>query len=114
MVKVFLLPAFSDFCGQHLAEDEFSIKGQKMEYYLWGKFAFFILIPVNILFRQRIAIEKWGLEKYKTSRGKDLFSAISWRDSSNPLFRTILRLTNYGIIFSLVFYLAGLLYVKIL
>jgi hypothetical protein len=29
VVKIFLLPAFSDFCSQLLAEAEFSIKGRK-------------------------------------------------------------------------------------
>ena len=85
-----------------------------MEYYVWGKLVFLIFIPVNILFRQRVSIEKWGLEKYKKSGGRDLFVAISWRDSSDPFFRGVLRFTNYVIIFSLMFYLAGLLYIKIL
>jgi hypothetical protein len=115
VVKEFLLLAIPDFCGHHMVEDEFVIERcQMFDYYLLGKVALLILIPVNILFRQRVAIEVWGLEKYKKSGGKDIFTSISWRDSSNPLFRTILRSSNYGIILSSSYYLIGLLYVKII
>lgn len=83
------------------------------EYYLLGKLIFLLLLPVNILFRQRVAIEKWGLEKYKNVPGKDLFSTISWRDSDNQFFRIVLRFSNYGLIFSALFYSGGLLYLNI-
>lgn len=84
-----------------------------MEYYFLGKFVFFILFPVNTLFRQRVAIEIWGLEKYKKSSGKELFTNISWRDSENPFFRATILFTNYGMFFSILFFVVGLVFKRV-
>lgn len=54
-----------------------------------------------------------GLEKYKKSSGKELFTNIAWRDSKNQCFRAIIVFTNYGMFFSILFYVVGLVFKKV-
>lgn len=58
-------------------------------------------LPVDILFRSKIAIEKYGLEHYRNMPGRDLFKKVSWRDAKSLGFGLTLLFIDIFIVFSL-------------
>lgn len=54
------------------------------------KIAILIALPITLLLRLKIAIDKFGLENYRSMNSRDLYKIISWKDSKNKIVGVVL------------------------
>ncbi len=74
------------------------------------KILILIIMPISVLLRSRIAIEKFGLEQYKSLSGSSLFTKISWKDTTNRIMGIgLLLLETIGMIALFVIILSSII-----